>query len=167
MTNNIKLNLGCGSDYIQDYLNVDLYPEPEAKFDAQFDVVKIPYDDNTIDEIRAFHIIEHFDFYEGQDVLKEWYRVLKPGGRLWVETPDFLSSCKEFVDRPEKRIWLFGHLFSTPWKPGYTHKFLFTEDQLFCQLHWTGFKWMKRLPASSSYVTEENHQLFLNVEAFK
>lgn len=163
----LKLHLACGTDYLDGYINVDLYPEKDTKIDAQFDVAKIPYEDNTIDEIRAFHIIEHFDFYEGQEVLKEWHRVLKPGGRIWLETPDFLASCKEFVDNPDRRIWLFGHLFSTPWKSGYTHKFLFTEEQLFCELNWVGFKNMKRLLPTSKYVTEENNFLFLNVEAYK
>ena len=96
--NPIKLHLACGLDYQPGYVNVDLYPQENAKVDAVFDVKKIPYDDNTVDEIRALHIIEHFDWFEGQEVLKEWYRVLKPGGKLIIETPDFLASCVAFVN---------------------------------------------------------------------
>lgn len=164
----LKLHLACGHDYKEDYLNIDLYPVEGVVTDAQFDVAILPYDDNTVDEIRAFHIIEHFDWHQGQRTLEEWYRVLKPGGRLWLETPDFLASCDAFVKgTPEFRNLLYGHFFAMPWIPGQTHKFLFTEDQLRCQLQWAGFKFTQRLPPSSNYVRPDTWHLFLNVETFK
>jgi glycosyltransferase involved in cell wall biosynthesis len=67
----LNLNLACGGDYQPEYINVDLYPTDPSKIDAQFDVKDIPYEDNTIDTIRAMHIIEHFSFKEGQKVLQE------------------------------------------------------------------------------------------------
>jgi glycosyltransferase involved in cell wall biosynthesis len=163
----LKLNLACGPDYMEDYINVDNYGE--YKVDAKFDVSSLPFDDNTIDEIKAFHIIEHFDFFEGQKVLSEWYRVLKPGGRIWIETPDFLESCREFVNETDesKRVFLYGHFFSDPWIPGQAHKFLFTENQLTAQLGWCGFKNVKRLPPSSRYIQWLPKHIFLNVEAIK
>lgn len=164
----LKLHLACGHDYQQDYINVDLYPTDGARTDAQFDVIKLPYADNTVDEIRAFHIIEHFDWFQGQRTLEEWFRVLKPGGRLWLETPDFLTSCDAFVKgSPEFKNMLYGHFFAMPWIPGQTHKFLFTEDQLRMQLQWAGFKNTNRLPPCSGYVRPDTYNLFLNVESFK
>lgn len=164
----LKLNLACGLDYLEGYVNVDLYPLENAKVDAQFDVSVLPYEDNTVDEIRAFHIIEHFDWFQGQKTLEEWFRVLKPGGRLWIETPDFLESCRAFVNGDHNaRHALYGHFFATPWIEGQIHKFLFTEDQLRCQLQWAGFKYSNRLPATSGYVTPYNQHIFLNLEAFK
>jgi glycosyltransferase involved in cell wall biosynthesis len=164
----LKLHLACGHDYKHDYINVDLYPADNAVVDAKFDVSKLPYEDNSVDEIRAFHIIEHFDFFEGQRVLEEWYRVLKPGGRIWLETPDFLASCDAFVKGDnEFRNLLYGHFFAWPWLPGQTHKFLFTEDQLSAQLSWAKFTNIKRLPPSSGYVRPDTYNLFLNMEAFK
>lgn len=167
----IKLNLACGSDYQKDYINVDLYYE--GKVDERFDVSRIPYDDNSVDEIKAFHIIEHFHFKEVTDVLKEWNRVLKPGGRLWIETPDFLESCRAFVEGSpampieEWRVFLYGHFFSQAWLPGLTHKFLFTENQLRAHLDWAGFGKVNRISPSSDHVLPFNSHLFLAVEAFK
>jgi glycosyltransferase involved in cell wall biosynthesis len=164
----LKLHLACGHDYKDDYINIDLYPVEGVITDAQFDVAKLPYEDNSVDEIRAFHIIEHFDWHEGNRVLAEWYRVLKPGGRLWLETPDFLASCDAFVKgTPEFRNMLYGHFFAMAWIPGQIHKFLFTEDQLRCQLGWAKFKQVNRLPPSSNYVRPDTYNLFLNVEAIK
>ncbi len=164
----LKLNLASGKDYQEDYVNVDLYNSNTNLVDVQFDVRNIPYDDNTIDEIRAFQIIDHFDFFEGQQIIKEWLRVLKPGGRLWIETPDFLSSCQEFTESDSQgKINLYEHFFSTPWILGMSRKFLFTEEQLVSQLNWAGFKNIRRLPASGISVNKNNAHLFLNIEAFK
>lgn len=164
----LKLHLACGHDYQKDYINIDLYPVEGVVTDVQFDVAKLPFDDNTVDEIRAFHIIEHFDWHTGQRTLEEWYRVLKPGGRLWLETPDFLASCDAFVKGDAGfRNMLYGHFFAMPWIPGQTHKFLFTEEQLRIQLHWAGFKATNRLPPCSGYVMPQTVNLFLNVESFK
>ena len=164
----LKLHLACGHDYEESYINVDLYAPEDAVCDVRFDVMKLPYEDNTIDEIKAFHIIEHFHFFEAQDVLKEWYRVLKPGGVLHIETPDFLESCRAFVEGDgDFRVLLYNHFFAHPWIPGQTHKFLFTEEQLKTNLEWAGFKSSNRCPPASKYVRPDTYHLFLNMDAFK
>ena len=165
--------MACGHDYDEDYINVDLYAPDDARCDIRFDVMKLPYEDNSVDEIKAFHIIEHFHFFEIQEVLKEWHRVLKPGGRLYMETPDFLETCRSFVEGSpvmhieDWRVLLYGHFFAHAWVPGQTHKFLFTESQMRTNLSWAGFKQVNRLPPASKYVLPHTIDLFLNVEAFK
>jgi predicted SAM-dependent methyltransferase len=162
----IKLNLGSGGDYINGYINVDLYAE---NADERFDVAKLPYQDNSIDEIRAYHVIEHFDYLQAHDVLKEWNRVLKSGSKIFIETPDFLESCKEFIKSDQDERWnLYGHFFSTAWiNPGLIHKFLYTEFELKKTMTWAGFKHIERKEPNSSYVKHNNKHIFLNVEAIK
>lgn len=162
----IKLNLGSGGDYIDGYINVDLYAE---RADERYDISKLPYNDNTIDEIRAFHVIEHFDYIYGHDVLKEWHRVLKIGSRLHLETPDLETTCKEFINSDQDRQWrLLGHMFSEPWvNPGLTHKILYTEWLLRKSLNYVGFQIINRLPPSSGYLKTHPPHIFLNLEAIK
>ena len=164
----VRLHLACGKDYREGYINVDLYAENFDKVDARFDVREIPYEDNTVDEILALHVIEHFDFFEGQRVLEEWYRVLKPGGKLIVETPDFLETCRDFViATPQRRLELYNHFFAAPWIPGQTHKFLFTEEQLSAQLGWAKFKEYRRIYPLSVYLATNDSRLLLAMEAIK
>lgn len=162
----IKLNLGSGGDYINGYVNVDLYAD---RADERFDISKLPYQDNSIDEIRAYHVIEHFDYLQAHDVFKEWNRVLKSGSKIFVETPDFLESCKEFIKSDQDGRWnLYGHFFSTAWiNPGLIHKFLYTEFELKKTMSWAGFKNIERKEPNSSYVKHNNKHIFLNVEATK
>lgn len=162
----IKLNLGSGGDYIQGLVNIDLYAE---KADERYDIAKLRYEDNSVDEIRAYHVIEHFDYMQAHDVLKEWYRVLKPNGVIRIETPDFLESCKEFIKADQDGRWnLYGHFFSTAWiNPGLVHKFLYTEFELKKSMTWAGFKNITRKDPNSGYVTPATAHLFLNVEATK
>ena len=168
MSDKLKLNLGCGGDYIEGFVNIDLYAD---RVDARYDVEKLPYNDNSIDEIRAYHIIEHFDYLKAHDVLHEWHRVLKPGGVLRIETPDFLESCKEFINADQDGKWnLYGHFFSTAWvNPGLVHKFLYTEYELKKSMTTSGFKLenLTRKEPDSSYVKPDNKHIFLNLEAIK
>ena len=163
--NPIKLNLGCGTEHLEDYLNCDLYaPGSDLKFDA----AKIDLNDNQVDEIRAYHLIEHFDFHKIFAVLKEWHRVLKNGGLLVLETPDFLNSCKRFAEGNEElRQKLYGHFFAWPWLDGQTHKFLFTEDQLKWTLEQCGFTNIIRVQADSIYAKDNNQiaDIYLKVVA--
>lgn len=166
--NAVKLHLASGKDYREGYINVDLYQSNTDRVDLIADIRKLPFDDNSVDEILALHVIEHFDFFEGQHVLNEWYRVLKPGGLLILETPDFLETCREFVNCSHaRRLELYLHFFAAPWVDGQTHKFLFTEDQLKCQLGWAGFRSSKRIRPLSIYNSEINEPVLLAMEAVK
>jgi predicted SAM-dependent methyltransferase len=134
----VKLNLGCGNDLLKGYINCDRY---NINADRQIDATDlVDFADNSVDEIYASHLIEHFDFYQAQDVLREWNRALKPGGLLVIETPDLLESCRKFVESDQEvRSMMYGHFFAKPWIAGEIHKFLYTKEQLEAFLMNTGF----------------------------
>jgi hypothetical protein len=168
----VKLNLGCGNERIPGYINCDLY-EPTA--DAQFDAKLIPLPDNSVDEIRAYHLIEHFTFHTAFDVLKEWKRVLKPNGKLVLETPDFYQSCKRFVwaceeNNNDEQIRLYSHFFAWPdLSPGQVHYFLYTENQLLWTLKQCGYTSFRRVPPDSIYAISNPHhpEIYMKIEVYK
>lgn len=56
------------------------------------------FDDNTFLELYASHVLEHFDFRgEIEEVLREWKRVLLPGGRIYLSVPDMDVLCSLFL----------------------------------------------------------------------
>lgn len=82
----IKLHIGCGKRELPGYVHIDGADFPHIEY---HDVMKLPYEDNSVAEIYSAHLINYFDRLEIQQVLDEWYRVLKPGGTLRIATPDF------------------------------------------------------------------------------
>ncbi len=107
----IKLNLGCGIVYKPGYVNIDKYNSSVA--DVRQAVDELSYEDNSVDEIVAEQLIEHFDYIRCKYVLSEWFRVLKPLGILAIETPDLIKSFEKFRKSDlEKKIttlqWIYG-----------------------------------------------------------
>jgi len=85
----MKLNLGCGEHTLDGYVNIDLY-ETKSKYGhkiVKMDACKLKYKDNSIDEIYSSDLLEHIEWQEVRNVLEEWKRALKPGGKLFIDTP--------------------------------------------------------------------------------
>jgi len=137
----LKLNLGCGDKILPGYVNVDVV---EARAGMRPDVIcdlhdLAPFADNSADEILSVHVVEHFWRWEVRDILREWMRVLKPGGRLVLECPNLLSACGTFLQNPEqfsredqngqRTMWVF---YGDPaWKdPLMIHRWGYTPESL-------------------------------------
>ena len=113
----LRLNLGCGSKlYPQEdfWINVDaIVPEKDCEIVERIGehtpvtgkplfhtsmlqkLNGIP--DSCVDEIHAYHVIEHFFIDETYPLLNEWKRVLKPGGLIVLEQPDLLKCASNFL----------------------------------------------------------------------
>jgi SAM-dependent methyltransferase len=91
----MKINAGCGGRYLADYTNVDIAPAPgKTPPDILCDLRSIPLADGCADEVMAIHVLEHFYRWEVDDVLREWKRLLRPGGLLVLELPDIMKCCR-------------------------------------------------------------------------
>lgn len=129
----IRLNLGCGSNPLPGYINVDMdtlegirarYPHKHFADDIvvkQFDIFNLPYPDNSVAEIRADSMIEHLDFFEEPKFFYEARRALKVGGALVISVPDFEELC---------RMWLAA---KDDWRD-----FFRNDDEAIRQEHWFG-----------------------------
>ena len=80
--NGLKLNLGCGENKLQGYINVDKFGEPDIKYDLES--FPWPWEANSVSEILLIHVLEHLgkdtEVYFG--IFKEMYRICKHGARL-------------------------------------------------------------------------------------
>lgn len=87
----MKLNLGSGEQKIAGYENLDIKHGEEVS-----DLVQ--YADNSLDEIRASHILEHFSHNQVYQILQGWVNKLKVGGVLKIAVPDFAKIASGYVN---------------------------------------------------------------------
>jgi len=109
-----KLEIGSGSNPEAGYVHLDIQKNL-PKLDILADVRCLPLPNNfVVDHIRAVHIMEHFchpqhagkamirKYGSTLEILKECYRVLKPGAKLKIVTPDFARIARSaFLKRVE------------------------------------------------------------------
>jgi predicted SAM-dependent methyltransferase len=82
----MKVNLGSGFKRIEGFVNVDDDPLVEPDYLVNIEAAKLPFDDNSVEEIRAHHILEHIG--EGFiPLMKELHRVCKHGALLDIVVP--------------------------------------------------------------------------------
>ncbi len=118
----IKLHFGCGPIHKDGYVNIDIENGPAV--DKVLNIsIRLPYESNSVDLIEAHHVIEHIrvPFWKsdvpGYNVLKgyavvirEWRRVLKPGGKLIIECPNFDGLVDMYVNGDNDALpQIFGH----------------------------------------------------------
>ena len=175
----INLHLGCGKVHIEGMVNIDQVRTPAT--DIICDVCRLPYADSTCQLIYSSHCIEHIHYEKTLDTLKEWSRVLMPGGKLRIYTPDFDRLIRDYywhradvgdyrsadlIDRIKAYIC---YMLSSRYKklvPGLVgvivghddsspHRALFTWQSLKEQLEQTGFVKVKRLKRSSRWPIDD------------
>lgn len=83
----LRLNLGCGMNRLDGYINVDRDGEPDLRHDLE--VLPWPWSDDSVSEVLLKHVLEHL----GRDpkvylgIMKELYRVCHDGAAIRVTVP--------------------------------------------------------------------------------
>jgi hypothetical protein len=149
----MKLNLGCGKYYKKGFVNIDAYDSTVA--DRIMPVENLDILSNSVDEIHACQILEHLGYINSIYALAEWFRVLKPKGKLLIETPDIETSFTEYLNgdhqtRKDLLSWIFGVE-----SPGMHHLLCFPEILLTDLLKKSGFTDIK----NSLLALEKNHPI--------
>lgn len=91
----MNLHLGCGRIHYEGCINVDV--KPLKTVDIVADIRQLPFQDKCADTVIVHHCFEHIPRQKTYDTLREWYRVLKNGGMLDIEMPDFDQNCRDYV----------------------------------------------------------------------
>ena len=143
----MKLNLCCGLDIREGYINVDARKTRHDVYmlDLEKDLLK-PFPDGSVEEIIARDCVEHISWRRVEDLLKDMHRILKCGGRVYIQVPDLEAIARKVILNPD---FCFGDLCG--WRaisywvyggqdyPENTHKAGFTVPTLRRLLESLGF----------------------------
>ncbi|MDX1948562.1 MAG: methyltransferase domain-containing protein [Pirellulaceae bacterium] len=167
------LHLGCGGNRLTGWLNSDLYPNSRSVL--HLDATRqFPLPADQFDAVFSEHMIEHIPRAAGARMLAECQRVLKPGGRIRISTPDlaFLIdlyrpdksdlqrryiawATERFIpDAPAGDVYVINN-FVRDWG----HQFIYDEPTLAAAMQAAGFEEISRCELNRS-----QHQSLANLE---
>lgn len=154
----VKINFWCGRQVLEGWYNVDAILHPAASrqpdllhqiiFDEDGQIVnKLPLDDGIADELMAIHAIEHVYKWEMPNLLLEFRRLLRPGGKLILELPNLEAACHNILSGMEDK-WGMWPLYGDPsHKNVYMcHRWAYSPASLSAILKDCGFSSIKSLP---------------------
>ena len=90
------LNLGCGTRYHPDWINID-FVSTNKNIIVHNLLKGIPFKDNDFDVVYHSHLLEHFSKQDAIDFIKECHRVLKPGGIIRIATPNLEEIVNNYI----------------------------------------------------------------------
>lgn len=151
----MRLNLGCGHAIKEGWVNIDRDAHPGV-FVHDLST-PLPFEDGSVEEIYSEHFIEHINEETACKLLEECYRVLAPGGRIRISTPDLDTLVESYLF---KKLNFYK---STGWFPGtpcrmlnegmrlWGHQFLYNLDELGWILQGVGFREVMRVKIDPAY----------------
>ena len=173
----VKLNIGSGGRPLKGFINIDCDPNV-SDVDCLLDITPVqpwhdktfpytgclPWGDNTVDEIIAWHILEHFSYHHADLVVRDWVRVLKPGGRIEIAFPDLDSLAQGLIDKTTSYLRVIQLLYGGQTTPEDRHMTCLNRGWIFGQL---GVWGCDRIALIESRPDEGNRDHEIRVEAYK
>jgi len=144
-----RLNLGSGEARIPGFINFDIRPECKPDIVWDLEGKGIPFSDDEVDEIRMVDFLEHISWRRVRWFLQEVHRVLKPGGTVFIQCPDFEAIIKKWMEQtddwkkwPLKSDWeKLSHWIMGRQDHTYNlHKTIFTKKEIRKLLKEVGFE---------------------------
>jgi SAM-dependent methyltransferase len=141
----VQVQLGSGNDYREGWINVDT--DPACGPDIVGRAEDLPMlDDASVDLIEGCHLFEHLTFSEARAALREWHRVLRPGGELFLELPNLAASIAILGQHFDENGHDLGMVGIYGWPPDIDqhgvpmmHKWGWTPETIAVQLRAAGF----------------------------
>lgn len=133
----LKLNLGCRTRSMEGWTNFDCGDHPGV--DVVGDIRNLSmFADGSVSEIYCSHAAEHVPHPEAPAMLKEWHRVLAPGGKLYIAVPDF-ERCVELYQLTGINQWLQDYVSGGQEYATAYHYAIYDEAKLTAMLTEAGF----------------------------
>lgn len=95
----IKINLCCGSVKVDGYVGIDIFPEADITLDLEKNL--LPFPDNSADVIACISAINYFSPDRAQEIAKDVFRVLKPGGTARFASQDLRVLAAKYLNNDQ------------------------------------------------------------------
>ena len=141
----LRLHLGCGQRYLPGWIHIDAQHFDHIDHQTTVDKLSM-FQDDSVDEIYACHVLEHIQRSQVLTTLVEWNRVLKPHGKIRISVPDWDSVVKYCYNHPERLANVMGLVTGGQRDEFDHHTFMFNFRLLSDMLSWCGFGKMYRYP---------------------
>jgi SAM-dependent methyltransferase len=128
----IMLDIGCGEGKEPGCVGMDIRDLPQVDIVHDMEVLPYPLADESCLSILARHVVEHINpaKFGFVNVMNEWWRILKPYGRLMITTPyagssgywadpSHINPCTEqtwFYFAPEHPSGMWQGYKPKPWR---------------------------------------------------
>ena len=154
----VKLNLGGaervegggGSPPLEGFTHIDIRNLPGV--DIVHDITNLPmFEDDSVDEIRVSHAIEHISPDKIIKALQEWYRILKSEGLLRIYCPDAYKLAQDYVSGKIDCEKFSYQLFGAQEYEENLHRLAIDGERLGKMVTEAGFEIIGRDPRPNAY----------------
>ncbi len=153
----VRLNIGGGNLEIPGFVTVDRKNGQEA--------YPLAYEDESVDEIYASHVLEHFGFADVGLAIRDWIRTLKPGGLISIAVPDFGWIAKQYTGRGVPEGLLMAYTMGGQTNADDYHHALFDHNSLSTLMRKCGLERIR--PFSAKYQDCARLPVSLNLQGQK
>ena len=131
-----------------EFLNVDIVPLPQVAL--MFDIrTRFPIPDGVIAEIFSAATLEHFREQDNLHILREFYRILQPGGLLQISTPDIEAIARGLLAGDDLNLinqHFFGKFKGDITEDYDLHRWMYPASKMIEVLQGIGFVDVKQIP---------------------
>lgn len=92
----MDLNIGAGHIKYKDYKSVDIIKGSDYIVDLSANL--LPFKNETIHNVYTSHFIEHLTIFRSYEILKDCYRVMKPGYAIEIHTVNMSVIWNNYID---------------------------------------------------------------------
>ncbi|MEL6349089.1 MAG: methyltransferase domain-containing protein [Myxococcota bacterium] len=153
----VRLHLGAGPEKRKGWLNVDVNPGYHPEIVAEADQLPM-VPDGVVDEIESHHLFEHLHYSQAIAALKEWRRVLRPGGKVSLELPNLDACFRIMGQATDSHGFDIGIIGIFGWPPAIDqegvpqiHKWGWTPESLSHALRDAGFTDVVERPITQTW----------------
>ena len=141
----VKLDLGSGllpyagknGDQIEEWIHQDAHPGNHIEIVCDWE--DIPIGSGIVDEVYSSNTIEHIKPWKYDRILGEWNRIMKPGCKVYITTPNFSWICHLFANGQMGLQEALMNIYGDRIDEYHNHYVTFTKETLTETLEKYGF----------------------------